>query len=448
MVELDCAVHDGFAAASQFVTHLTGRVLQRLDLKKSPVDTRGFESLLHLVDNTAQDSWDLFFGLYKFNASSDALLQQFESAFNSVKRQLHRSNAPQHQTDIARIPHTKSIEERLSRFATTLTPSPTVRLMTRVAELRAAGNKVVRLSVGEPDFAPPPAVLEATRNAASSGHVKYTPVKGTAGLRAAICQHLLSECGLNYDPEQVVVSCGAKQLVYQAARCLLDPGDEVVIPAPAWVSYEAIARMAGAVTVMVPIWDSVQGQAANAADLIARKVTDRTKLVILCNPCNPTGALVHAASLAVLAKALEAFPKVVVLADEIYRDLLFSGATHAAFASITGMFERTVTIGGFSKSFAMTGFRVGYLACPDAELIRAISILQGQINSCAPSVSQFAAECGLADPSTREWLADRVCELERKRDAAVARLRGVQRFSVPFVPEGGLYIMVGVTACM
>ncbi|KAH8073259.1 transferase [Aureococcus anophagefferens] len=314
----------------------------------------------------------------------------------------------------------------LSVLVEGLKPSATVEVHGLTMQLRAAGEEVVSLCVGEPDFPPPKAIVDAIGAAALAGATRYTEVTGTKELREAIASDLAKRKGTAYAPTDIVVANGAKQAVYEALLALVGPGDEVVVPAPYWVSYPSMVEMAGAAVVQVDA-DIADGYKLTA-DALKSVLTPKTKALIFCNPSNPTGAVVDEAGQRELLAVLDAHEaatgkKVWVISDEIYEQLHYEPATpHASFAALGGSsFDRTVTINGFSKAYAMTGFRLGYLAAPQA-VARACGKIQGQITSCASSLAQAAG-------------------LE-----AIAAKRG--RIRCPPAPEGAFYVFVDVSGTL
>jgi len=290
----------------------------------------------------------------------------------------------------------------------------------------------------------PQPVIDATVAALQNGHTTYTAVAGLPALREAICAKLQRENGLRYAPDQIVVSNGAKQSIYQAVAALLTPQEnEVVIPAPYWVSYPDIVTLVGGKPVIVQT-TAAQGYILSAAQLEAA-ITPRTKLLILCSPSNPTGAVYTRQQLQALVEVLEKHPRVQVISDEIYEHLLFEGAVHTSIAALSpGMFARTVTINGFSKGYVMTGFRVGFVAAGNATVAEMCAKVQGQITSCASSLSQHAALAALTalPDSFRTGL---VATLSQTRTLLLDALRSIPR--LPFLePRGAFYVLLDCSA--
>jgi len=272
-------------------------------------------------------------------------------------------------------------------------PSPTGAVLALAAELRAAGRDLISLGAGEPDFDTPPHIKQAAIEAINSGATKYTPVDGSAELKAAIRRKFERENGLEYETSQIVVTSGAKQALFNLCLALLGPGDEVIVPAPYWVSYPDMARLAGAVPVIVEA--GIDQDFRITATQLEAALTERTRLLILNSPCNPTGASYSEAQLQALGAVLESHSNVVVLSDDIYEHIHWADEPFTSFATACpALKDRTVTTNGVSKAYAMTGWRIGYAAGPH-ELISAMKTVQSQSTSNACSVSQAAAAAAL-----------------------------------------------------
>ena len=332
--------------------------------------------------------------------------------------------------------------------------------------MRAQGIDVTGgLCVGEPDFRPPEQVVDATIEAVRAGDTRYTAVSGTVALREAIAKDLESRKGIRYNATtDIVVANGAKQAVYQGVLAVAGVGDVVLIPAPYWPSYPEMVQLAGATPVIVET-TAESGYLLSPDQLRAalEKHADNVKLLILCNPSNPTGGVFSKEALEGLCEVLKDFPDVYVLADEIYDQLVYSdddeeeaeslnGASPSTFAAtrcpsmagLPGMWERTLTVNGFSKSFAMTGFRLGYLAAPP-KLARACTTLQSQFTSCASSLAQAAGVAALTQvPET--WLASKVKELKGKRNHCLSRLATMPHVTVHVPPQGAFYVLPDLSA--
>jgi aspartate aminotransferase len=334
---------------------------------------------------------------------------------------------------------TIELAQRLRRIQ----PSATVSITARAQRLREQGRDVIVLSVGEPDFPTPDHIKAAAEAALARNDTKYTPVDGSRPLKQAIVAKLERENGLHYSPEQVLVSTGAKQSCYNACLALLNPGDEAIIPAPYWVSYPDMVRLAEADPVVVPTAAEV-GYKLTATQLAAA-LTARTRLVILNSPCNPTGAVYSAAELAALGEVLRAHRRVVVLSDEIYEHIQWTGHRFASFAAVCPeLYDRTLTINGMSKGYAMSGWRIGYAAGP-LSVIKAMTSLQGQSTTNACTISQAAAREALAGDQAP--VRAMCAEFKRRHDLffdGVRRLPGVE--CVP--ADGTFYLFPNVERAM
>lgn len=312
-------------------------------------------------------------------------------------------------------------------------------------QMEAEGEKVTSLCVGEPDFDPPAAVIEAAASAMRAGQTRYTAVTGTIELRRAIANDLKSRKGVEYDPvSEIVVGNGAKQCVYQGLLAACGSGDEVIVPAPYWPSYPEMALLVGAEPVILET--AVEDGYLINPESLDRCLEDhpRARALFLCNPSNPTGGVHSADLLGRIARVLEKYPNVIVLADEIYERLVYTDdGKCTAFASLPGMRERTITLNGFSKSHAMTGFRLGYLAAP-ARYARAAAVLQGQITSCASSVSQAAGVAALGEVD-ESWLVDNARVMKEKRDYVLGELGRMEGVSVAVPPDGAFYVLPDVS---
>ena len=335
-----------------------------------------------------------------------------------------------------------SNEPPLNPLLSQIKPSKTVEVFSLVKQMQSEGLEVTSLCVGEPDFPPPQEVLDAATKAMAEGQTTYTAVTGTIELRKAICDDLSKRKGIQYKPEEIVVGNGAKQCVYQALLAVAGSGDEVIVPAPYWPSYPEMALLAGAAPVILETRAS-DGYLIDP-DALEKCLENhpKAKVLILCNPSNPTGGVHDQRLLSEIAKVLENHPDVVVIADEIYERLVYAKDGTVAFASLPNMHHRTITINGFSKSHAMTGFRLGYLAAP-APFAAAAALLQGQITSCASSVSQAAGVAALRHVPER-WLEGNVEIMREKRDYVLSSLEGMGiPVSVP--PRGAFYVLPDVS---
>ncbi|MGE0807157.1 MAG: pyridoxal phosphate-dependent aminotransferase [Burkholderiaceae bacterium] len=313
--------------------------------------------------------------------------------------------------------------------------SPSIAAAQRARDLKTAGADLISVTIGEPDFATPPEVIEAAYAAARRGETRYTPVPGTLELRQAAADKFRTENSLNYDPRnEIIVGNGAKQLIYGALTATLDPGDEVIIFAPYWVSYPTIAQLAGAVPVIVPT--QPQHGFFPTAEALEAAITERTRWVVLNYPNNPTGAIASHAQLAAFAEVLRRHPRILVLSDEIYEHIRFDGLPFASFGAFEDLRERSLLLNGVSKAYAMTGWRIGYGAGPRA-LIAAMSKLQSHTTGGACAISQAAAVAALRMGA--ELPRQRSDVYERRRNLVLERL-GASPLIELFRPSGAFYV--------
>ena len=318
--------------------------------------------------------------------------------------------------------------------------SETVAASRRAQELRDQGIDVISLTVGEPDFPTPPHVVEAAHRAAVAGQTRYVPVLGTKSLRASIARKFERDNGLAFDPAgEIIVGTGGKQVVYNAFAVSLEAGDEVVIPAPHWVSYPAMVAMAGGVPRILHT-DARQGYIP-APEQIAGVLTPRTRWLVLNFPGNPTGAVASRTQLEAIAEVLRRWPQVLVLSDEIYEHICFDGRRPVSLAQVApDLRERILVVNGVSKAYAMTGWRIGYGAGP-APLIKAMAKMQSQTTGGACSISQAAAEAALDGP--QDFLAERSRIFQQRRDAVIGWLRRTPALR-PFAAQGAFYLLCEV----
>lgn len=284
------------------------------------------------------------------------------------------------------------LSDRLNRLA----PSATLAMSQKSAELKAQGVDVINLSVGEPDFNTPDHIKEAAKRAVDENYSRYSPVPGYPALKKAIVDKLKNENGLDYEPSQIICSNGAKQSVCNAVLALVNPGDEVIIPAPYWVSYPQMVLLAEGTPVTVEA--TIEQDFKITPEQLEAAITPKTRALILCSPSNPTGSVYSAEELEALAAVLRRHERVIVLSDEIYEHINYIGS-HASIAACEGMKERTVVINGVSKAYAMTGWRIGFIAAPEW-IAKGCNKLQGQYTSGPCSVSQMAATAAFAGDQT------------------------------------------------
>ncbi|KXU83946.1 aspartate aminotransferase [Paraburkholderia monticola] len=325
----------------------------------------------------------------------------------------------------------KLIATRLDRIK----PSPSSMATARVKELRAAGREIIGLTVGEPDFDTPPHIIEAAYDAMKSGKTRYTVVDGTPELKRAVREKFERENGLVFAQDEVSVGNGGKQVIFNALTCTVDEGDEVIVPAPYWVSYPDMVLLNGGRPVIVEC-DVDSGYKMTPAQLEAA-ITPRTKWLVLNSPCNPTGASYTRAELVALGEVLSRHPHVWILTDDVYEHLIYDGFEFATFAQCNPhLQERTLTVNGVSKAYAMTGWRIGFAGGPKT-LIKAMAKLQSQSTTNPSAISQAAALAALNGP--KDFLADWRTQFQRRRDLVVDRLNAIEGLYCPR-PTGAFYV--------
>ncbi|MFZ1413968.1 MAG: pyridoxal phosphate-dependent aminotransferase [Defluviicoccus sp.] len=323
----------------------------------------------------------------------------------------------------------------LARRLSRIKPSPTIAVTQRAARLKAEGKNIIGLGAGEPDFDTPQHVKDAAKAAIDRGETKYTPVAGTLALRQAIAAKFKRDNGLDYTPEQITVGCGGKQVLFNALLATLNAGDQVIIPAPYWVSYPDMALLADGEPMIVACPASVGFKLT--ADALQRAITPRTKWLILNSPSNPSGATYTADDLKALADILVAQPHVWVMVDDIYEHIVYDGFRFATLAQVEPRLkERTLTVNGCSKVYSMTGWRVGYAGGP-LPLIEAMNAVQSHSTTHTSSISQAAALAALNGP--HEFLKEWVATFRERRDLVVARLNAVPGLHCER-PQGAFYV--------
>lgn len=317
--------------------------------------------------------------------------------------------------------------------------SETIKMAQMARELAAEGKDVISLSLGEPDFDTPQHIKEAAKKALDEGFTKYTPVPGLVELREAISKKFKEENDLDYAANEIAVSNGAKQCIANLALAMLDPGDEVIIFAPFWVSYSAIVEMVEGVT--VPLYAGIEKDYKVSPDQLRAAITDRTKFVLFSSPCNPTGSVFSKEELEAIAAVLQDFPEIVVVSDEIYEHIQFKG-NHFSIGSLPSLKGRVVTVNGFSKGFSMTGWRLGYMGGP-SWLISACNKIQGQFTSGANAFGQKAAAFALS--SSLQPTYDMKEAFLRRRDMMISKLEEIPGLKVNR-PDGAFYIFPDCSA--
>ena len=321
------------------------------------------------------------------------------------------------------------LSNRLNRLA----PSATLAMSQKSSEMKAQGIDVINLSVGEPDFNTPDHIKEAAKKAIEDNWSKYSPVPGYPELRKAIVEKLKNENGLSYNINEILVSNGAKQSVCNTIMALVNDGDEVIIPAPYWVSYPQMAKLAGGEPVFIQA--TFEQDFKITPEQLEAAITPKTKMLILCSPSNPTGSVYSQEELNALAEVIKLHDDVFVLADEIYEHINYVGK-HASIAKCPGMKERSIIVNGVSKAYAMTGWRIGYIAAPEW-IVKGCNKLQGQYTSGPCSVSQKAAETAYV--ASQMCVDDMRKAFERRRDLIVKLAKDIPGLEVN-VPQGAFYL--------
>jgi len=330
-------------------------------------------------------------------------------------------------------------KELLNPRVAAMQPSATMAMTARTKQLLREGHPVIGLSAGQPDFDTPPPIAEAGIQAIRDGFTGYTENNGMLELRESICRKLMRENGLEFSPGQILCSNGAKQSVALAITVLCRPGDEVLIPAPYWVSYPEMARFAGAHPIILPT--TADHEYRLDPEALDAAITERSRIFILCSPSNPTGSVYPKEELEALADVFRKHKHVYIISDEIYEHVIFD-AEHVSFATLEGMRERTVTVNGFSKAFAMTGWRLGYMAA-GTEIVKAAGKVQGQFTSCPCSISQKAGIAAMDIDSGP--IREMVAAFRQRRDFVLEQLRRIEGIQCP-KPEGAFYLFPKVSA--
>ena len=328
--------------------------------------------------------------------------------------------------------------EFLSERVNTMALSATLAMAAKARELRAQGKDIISLSLGEPDFAVPDFVKEAAKEAIDQNYNKYSPVDGYLELKEAICEKFKKDNNLNYTPSQIIVSTGAKQCLSNVALAMLNPGDEVILPTPYWVSYSDITKIAGGVPVDIPT--SLETHFKITPKQLEEAITPRTKMMWLSSPGNPSGVIYTREELEALAQVLRKYPNIFILSDEIYEHINYMGQ-HVSFAQIEGMYERTITVNGLSKAFAMPGWRMGYMGAPEW-IVKACAKIQGQITSGANTIAQRASITALKAPLSKiQYMID---EYRKRRDIVYQLLNDIKGLKTN-LPDGAFYFFPDVS---
>lgn len=329
---------------------------------------------------------------------------------------------------------------QLSDRINNMQESATIKMAKMSRELKAQGHDIIDLSLGEPDFDTPQYIKDAAKKAIDKGYTKYTPVPGYPELRKAIVQKFKKDNNLDYTLEQIVVSTGAKQSIANVVLSLINPGDEVLLPAPYWVSYAAIAEVADGKCVEIPT--TIDSNFKVTGELLEKYITPKTKLIIFSSPCNPTGSVFSHTELKAIAEVVKKHPNLYVLCDEIYEYINFTGEKHTSLAEFADIKEQVITVNGFSKGFAMTGWRLGYIGAPLA-IAKACDKIQGQFTSAPCSITQKAGEAALLGDLTPSF--EMVKEFKKRRDIVYSLLKEIPGLKVN-LPEGAFYFFFDVSA--
>jgi len=332
------------------------------------------------------------------------------------------------------------MSNQLSDRINNLTPSATLEMAAKARELRAAGKDIIGLSLGEPDFNTPDYIKEAAVQAVNNNYNSYTPVDGYGELKDAIITKFKRDNNLSYEASQIVVSTGAKQALYNVAQVCLNKGDEVILPCPYWVSYSDIVKLADGVPVEVKT--SIDDDFKMTPEQLEAAITPKTKMLWYSSPCNPSGSIYSKEELRALADVLVKHPQIIVVSDEIYEHINYGVTAHASMAEFKDMFDRTVTVNGVAKAFAMTGWRIGYIGAP-TYIARACNKLQGQVTSGANCIAQRAVITALAEPVSRiQYMVDKFKE---RRKLILGLLNDIEGFKCN-EPEGAFYVYPDITA--
>jgi aspartate aminotransferase len=317
--------------------------------------------------------------------------------------------------------------------------SATLAMAAKARELKNEGKDIIGLSLGEPDFTIPEFIKESAKQAIDENYNSYSPVDGYADLKQAIALKFKRDNGLTYDLDQIVVSTGAKQSLYNVAMAIINPGDEVILPAPYWVSYRDIVKLADGVPVEVKT--TIDADFKMTPEQLRAAITNKTRMLWFSSPCNPSGSFYHQSELEALAEVLKDHPNIIVVSDEIYEHINFSKEPHSSIASIPSLYDRVVTVNGVSKAFAMTGWRIGYIGAP-AWIAKACNKLQGQVTSGANAIAQRAVITALEAPVSK---IDYMIEaFHQRRDFVLKLLGAIPGFKLN-VPEGAFYVFPDIS---
>ncbi len=330
----------------------------------------------------------------------------------------------------------------LSNRVKNLSESATLKMTQKSRELKELGHDVIALSIGEPDFNTPESVKEAAKKAIDDNHTHYTPVNGYPALLKAVCQKLKRDNGLDYDPSQIIISNGAKQSIANIMYAMVNPGDEVIIPSPFWVSYPEIVKLAEGT--MIDIKAGVENDFKFTAEQLEAAITDKTKILLFSSPCNPTGSVYSKEELKAIAEVVAKHKNIYIISDEIYEFINFKGQ-HESIAQFDFIKDQVIIVNGVSKGYAMTGWRIGYIAAPTI-IAKACNKIQGQYTSGAGSISQMAAiDAVLTDPKISDEMQTMVKTFNERRDLVLHLLKDVPNIKTN-TPDGAFYVFPDVSS--
>ena len=332
------------------------------------------------------------------------------------------------------------MKQYLSDRINAMEVSATLGMAAKTRELKAEGKDIIGLSLGEPDFDIPDFIKDAAIEAIQQNYSKYTPIDGYLELREAICEKFKRDNNLNYKPSQIVVSTGAKQCLANVALAMLNTGDEVIFPAPYWVSYKEIAKMAGGIP--IEVHTTIENNFKITPAQLEAAITSKTKMVWFNTPCNPSGSIYSKSELEALAVVLRKHPHIFILSDVIYEYINFTNERVTSVAEIDGLYERTITVNGMSKAFAMTGWRIGYMGAPEW-IAKACAKVQGQVTSGANAIAQRASIVALKAPKSKiQYMVD---EFKCRRDLVLQLLNEIEGFKLN-IPEGAFYVFPDISS--
>jgi aspartate/methionine/tyrosine aminotransferase/prephenate dehydratase/prephenate dehydrogenase len=419
MLELSCEKHDEYAASSQFITHLTGRILSKLNLKTTPINTNGFNMLLGLINNTEKDSLELFQGLYKYNKNSEIQLKKFKNSLFEIYNNLNRNISNQ----------------SFSQNVLQIEESKTSKMHEKVLQKILKGESVISLAIGQPGFTPHEKISMGGIKAIAENKVKYTKVSGIFELRNKISNYLKQKRNVVYKADEIICTSGAKHAIFESLQCICNPNDEVIIPAPYWVSYPSMAILLSCTPKIVET--KKENNFCLTAEELENAITNKTKVLILCNPNNPTGVAYCRNNLEKIVNILQKYPKIYVITDEIYEGLMHT-EEFVSISQYTDLRNRLILVGGFSKIYAMCGYRLGYIAsCKN--IIKYINRIQGQTIGCSSSISQYAAlKC--FNKSVDNWIEIQRNDLNKKKKYIIDRF---DKEEIEYIkPNAAFYIFV------